>query len=65
MGPLVGAMASGVENLHYRFASMTTFVITASGLSAFGIGAAFWGLVTGLVIVGFDRLAKIHSDRQK
>jgi benzoate membrane transport protein len=26
-----------------------TFVVTASGISLFGIGAAFWGLVAGVI----------------
>ncbi len=26
-----------------------TFLVTASGLSLFGVGAAFWGLVAGLI----------------
>ena len=38
-----------------RFAAVLTFAVTASGLSLFGIGSAFWGLVAGLVAVGLDR----------
>ena len=30
-----------------REAAIITFIVTASGLSLFGIGAAFWGLVAG------------------
>jgi len=30
-----------------REASIITFIVTASGLTLFGIGAAFWGLVAG------------------
>lgn len=32
-----------------REASMITFFVTASGVSLFGIGAAFWGLVAGYI----------------
>ncbi len=32
-----------------REAAIITFVVTASGLSLFGIGAAFWGLLAGVV----------------
>ena len=32
-----------------REAAVITFVVTASGLSLFGIGAAFWGLVAGVI----------------
>ena len=27
-----------------------TFLVTASGLTLFGIGAAFWGLLAGVVV---------------
>jgi len=30
-----------------REAAVITFVVTASGISLFGIGAAFWGLLAG------------------
>ncbi|KZL19895.1 Inner membrane protein YdcO [Pseudovibrio axinellae] len=33
-----------------REPAILTFLITASGLSFFGIGAAFWGLLVGLVL---------------
>ena len=29
-------------------AATTTFAVTASGLTLFGVGSAFWGLVAGL-----------------
>ena len=32
-----------------REAAVITFVVTASGISLFGIGAAFWGLVAGSI----------------
>ena len=39
-----------------RFAAVVTLAVTASGVAAFGIGAAFWGLVAGLVVYGLERL---------
>jgi benzoate membrane transport protein len=47
---MVGALAEEKE----REAAIVTFLVTASGLSVLGIGAAFWGLVAG-VIVHFSR----------
>ncbi len=35
----------------YREAAMLTFLLTASGVSFFGIASAFWGLVLGLVVL--------------
>ena len=41
-----------------RDAALVTFVATASGLSFFGIGAAFWGLVAGGAMLALGRLGK-------
>ena len=40
------------------FAALVTLVFTASGLSVFGIGAAFWGLLAGLIVHGLESLAR-------
>jgi len=32
-----------------REAALLTFMVSASGISFFGIGSAFWGLVAGVV----------------
>lgn len=39
----------------YREAAMLTFLLTASGVSFFGIASAFWGLVLGLVVLLLQR----------
>lgn len=54
--PLMGAAASAFETADTRFAAATTFIVTASGIAAFGIGAAFWGLMAGLAVHALDRL---------
>jgi benzoate membrane transport protein len=41
-----------------RDAALVTFVATASGLSFFGIGAAFWGLVAGGAILALGRFGR-------
>lgn len=58
VGPLVGALAASLETPDLRVAGVTTFVVTASGLSLFGIGAAFWGLVAGLTIFGLEKVLR-------
>lgn len=56
--PLMGAAASAFETAETRFAAAATFVVTASGIAAFGIGAAFWGLMVGLLVWWMDGLIK-------
>jgi benzoate membrane transport protein len=55
IGALSGALTTAMAEESRRFAAILTFAVTASGLSLFGIGSAFWGLVAGLAAVGLDR----------
>ena len=54
--PLMGALTSAFEDASTRFSAATTFIVTASGIAAFGIGAAFWGLLAGLTVYMLDRI---------
>lgn len=51
---LIGAFGSAILNAVQeddgRLGGLVTFLVTASGLTVFGIGSAFWGLVIGLVV---------------
>lgn len=44
---LAGALLAAVSSERFRLPAVLTFIIAASGLTLFGIGAAFWGLVAG------------------
>ena len=46
---LSGSLQRSLEQPQHRDTAIVTFLITASGLSIAGIGAAFWGLLGGLV----------------
>jgi benzoate membrane transport protein len=58
IGALAGAMGTAMADETKRFPAVLTFAVTASGLTLFGIGSAFWGLLTGLLAVGLDALAR-------
>jgi benzoate membrane transport protein len=48
--PTLGsALASALGAPEHREAAVLTFAVTASGISAFGIGAPFWALLAGLL----------------
>jgi len=55
VGPLMNALNAALTPEPTRLAAVLTLTATASGLSLFGIGAAFWGLVLGLAVFGLDR----------
>lgn len=60
LAPLMGALSRAFASPDQRFAAPVTIAVTGSGVAAFGIGAAFWGLLAGLVIWGTER-AFIHA----
>lgn len=58
LGPLMGALTGAYAHADQRFAATITVSVTASGVAIAGIGAAFWGLVAGLVVWGIEQAAK-------
>lgn len=56
LSPLTGALTGAFAHADQRLPAALTVVVTASGIAAFGIGAAFWGLVVGLAVWGLDHL---------
>ncbi len=55
MGSFAGALAAALTRPEERVAVAVTFVTTASGLSFFGIGASFWGLLAGGALLALGR----------
>jgi benzoate membrane transport protein len=47
LASLGGALTAAMSSEPLRVPAIVTFVVSASGLSVAGIGAAFWGLVAG------------------
>jgi benzoate membrane transport protein len=50
LGTIINALSSAVEVVELRLPAMVTFLVTASGMSAFSIGSAFWALIAGLLV---------------
>ena len=50
LGTLGNSLAAALQDEGEREAALVTFLVTASGLALLGIGAAFWGLVAGVVV---------------
>jgi benzoate membrane transport protein len=49
LGTIAGGLATALENEKHRDAAIITFLVTLSGVTLAGIGAAFWGVVAGSV----------------
>ncbi len=56
LGPLMGALTAAFAQPDQRLPATLTLVTTASGMAAFGIGAAFWGLMVGLLAWGLEHV---------
>ncbi len=55
LGTIGGGLATEMRDDHAREAALVTFLVTASGLSLAGVGAAFWGVVAGALTLFVQR----------
>lgn len=57
--PLAGSLTAAVAEEDGRDAAVVALAVSASGITAFGISAPFWGLVAGLVVLGAARAGSV------
>ena len=55
LGALGGALLAAVADPSRREAALVTFLVSASGLTLWGIGGAFWGLLAGGAMLGLGQ----------
>ncbi|AZO10341.1 MULTISPECIES: benzoate/H(+) symporter BenE family transporter [unclassified Mesorhizobium] len=58
LAPLANALSIALKDEAERMPATVTFAVTVSGLTLFGVGAAFWGLVTGMAVLFLEKLKK-------
>ena len=56
--PLMGSVVAMLKEPRDIESALITFLVTASGVTFYGVGSAFWGLVAGLVLFGARHLVK-------
>lgn len=49
LNTIANGLVAALQQPHQREAAAVTFLLTASGITLFGIGAAFWGLIAGVI----------------
>ncbi len=59
LGAMGGALLGAMQDAADREAALVTFLVTASGLTFYGINGAFWGLVAGGAIRTLSRWRKV------
>jgi benzoate membrane transport protein len=55
-GTIASGLATALANEQDREPALITFLVTASGLTLFGIGSAFWGLIAGVLALVIARI---------
>ncbi|GAA3705443.1 hypothetical protein GCM10022421_10470 [Oceanisphaera sediminis] len=50
LGAIAGNLFSALEDAQHREASLITFIVTASGLSLYGMSSALWGIIIGYCV---------------
>jgi benzoate membrane transport protein len=58
-GTIGNGLAAAMNNDKEREPALVTFLVTASGVTLFGVGSAFWGLVAGGIA-----MAALHAGRR-
>ncbi|MAB98299.1 MAG: hypothetical protein CMK71_09550, partial [Pseudomonadaceae bacterium] len=46
---IIGGLTQAMSVPKEREAALITFLVTASGMTLFSVGSAFWGIVAGLL----------------
>ncbi len=52
---IMSALHDAVIDKDFRDAAVVTFLVTISGVSGWGVGAPFWGLIAGMVVSRISR----------
>jgi benzoate membrane transport protein len=55
LGTIGNGLAAAVSKEGEREPALLTFLVTGSGISLFGIGSAFWGLLAGILALVIAR----------
>ncbi|KRC92990.1 benzoate transporter [Terrabacter sp. Root85] len=63
LGTFASAAAAALTDASTREAGAVTLVVAASGITVAGVGAAFWGLVAGVLVLAALRLERRRRDR--
>jgi benzoate membrane transport protein len=58
---ITASLTDALEKKDFRDSAVVTFLVTISGVSGWGVGAPFWGLIAGIAV---HRFSEIRASRQ-
>lgn len=63
-GTIANSLKAALEEEKERESALITFLVSASGISLWGIGAAFWGLIAGVLSLVLLTHYKVSSSQE-
>lgn len=60
-GAILNGLSTAMANEKERDSALLTFLVTASGITLLGLGAAFWGLIAGIAMTLHGRHKAVHT----
>jgi benzoate membrane transport protein len=60
LGSIGNGLSAALHNPNEREAALLTFMLCASGISFYGIGSAFWGLLAGVLTLLIVNAGRSH-----
>ncbi|GAA0788898.1 benzoate/H(+) symporter BenE family transporter [Marinobacterium sediminicola] len=63
LGAICNSLSAALDDREHLDASLVTFMATASGISIWGVGAAFWGVVLGSAVYALNEGLKHRMRR--
>jgi benzoate membrane transport protein len=63
LGTIGGSLAMALKDDAHRESALITFLVTLSGLTIAGIGAAFWGVVAGAIALVVQQWRPTRGER--
>jgi benzoate membrane transport protein len=61
---IMSALHDAVIDKDFRDAAVVTFLVTISGVSGWGVGAPFWGLIAGMVVFRISRWSTRNTPKK-
>src|SRR5690606_11365983 len=62
---IIGGLTQAMSEPREREAALVTFLVTASGMSLFSVGSAFWGIVAGLLTLAILTAGSRRTSKPK
>ncbi len=60
---ITAALTDALEEKDFRDSAVVTFLVTISGVSGWGIGSPFWGLIAGIAVHKFSAIRASRQSR--